>query len=83
MLKGQEYFPLLNGVLAFKQKDIVFGVLSIISFILALTFFACFVMGDMEQFQNTVLKYEGLWERMTLFCMYVPFVYRALYTLLL
>lgn len=76
------FFPLLNGVLEFKQKDVVFGILSIISFILAFTFFVCFVMGDKEQFQNTVLRYEGLWERMSLLCMYVPFVYKTLYTLL-
>lgn len=76
------FFPLLNGVLEFKQKDVIFGILSIISFILALTFFVCFVIGDKEQFQNTVLRYEGLWERMSLLCMYVPFVYKTLYTLL-
>lgn len=76
------FFPLLNGILEFKQRNVASGILSIISFILALTFFVCFVMGDKEQFQNTVLMYEGLWERMSLFCMYVPFVYRALYALL-
>lgn len=33
------------------------------------------------RFQNTALRYEGLWERMTLFCMYVPFGHRAIYNL--
>lgn len=75
------FFPLLNGICSFKQKDVVFGVVSIISFILAFVFFACFVMGDKEEFQNTVLRYEGLWERMTLFCMYIPFIYKAVYSL--
>ena len=37
-----------------------------------------FVMGDKEQFQNTLLKYEGLWERLALFCMYIPFVYKSM-----
>ena len=60
------FFPLLNGILAFKQNDFIFGVVSIISFILALVFFICFIMGDKEQFQNTMLKYEGIWERLTL-----------------
>lgn len=77
------FFPLLNGVLQFKQKDVFFGVLSMVSFILALAFFVCFIMGDKEQFHNTVLKYEGLWERISLFCMYIPFVYKALRTLFL
>lgn len=76
------FFPLLNGILAFKQNDFIFGVVSIISFILALVFFICFIMGDKEQFQNTMLKYEGIWERLTLLCMYIPFIYRAVHNLL-
>lgn len=75
-------FPLLNGIAAFKQKDTIGGIISISSFVLSLVFFVCFVMGDKEQFQNTFLKYEGLWERLTLFCMYVPFIYRAIGNLL-
>ncbi|WP_373216069.1 hypothetical protein [Ruminococcus sp. 5_1_39BFAA] len=76
------FFPLLNGIISFKQKDIIGGIVSISSFVLSLVFFACFVMGDKEQFQNTFLKYEGLRERLTLFCMYVPFIYRAIGNLL-
>lgn len=76
------FFPLLNGIISFKQKEMIFGVISMISFLLALIFFACFIMGDKEQFQNTVLSYEGLWERMTLFCMYIPFAHKAIDNLL-
>lgn len=76
------FFPLVNGIISFKQKDIIGGIISISSFVLSLIFFACFVMGDKEQFQNTFLKYEGLWERLTLFCMYVPFIYRSIGNLL-
>jgi len=75
-------FPLLNGIVAFKQNGMVEGIISISSFVLSLIFFACFVMGDKEKFQNTLLKYEGLWERLPLFCMYIPFVYRAIGRLL-
>ena len=75
-------FPLLNGIVAFKQNGMVEGIISISSFVLSLIFFACFVMGDKEKFQNTLLKYEGLWERLPLFCMYVPFIYRAIGRLL-
>ena len=74
--------PLLNGIVSFKQKDIIEGIISISSFVLALIFFACFVMGDKEQFQNTILKYEGLWERFTLFCLYIPFIYKTIGNLL-
>lgn len=75
-------FPLLNGIVSFKQNNMIEGIISISSFVLSLIFFACFVMGDKEPFQNTFLKYEGLWERLTLFCMYVPFIYRAIGRLL-
>lgn len=75
------FFPLLNGILAFKQDNFIFGVISVISFILALIFFVCFIMGDKEQFQNTMLRYEGLWERLTLLCMYIPLVYKAVHNL--
>lgn len=76
------FFPLLNGILTFKQDNFIFGVISVISFILALIFFVCFIMGDKKQFQNTMLRYEGLWERLTLLCMYIPLVYKAVYNLL-
>ena len=76
------FFPLLNGILTFKQDNFIFGVISVISFILALIFFVCFIMGDKEQFQNTMLRYEGLWERLTLLCMYIPLVYKAGHNLL-
>lgn len=76
------FFPLLNGIISLKQKDIIGGIISISSFVLAFVFFACFIMGDKAQFQNTILKYEGLWERLTLFCMYIPFIYKAIGNLL-
>lgn len=76
------FFPLLSGIVSFKKKDIIGGVIGLSSFVFALIFFTCFVMGDKVQFQNTFLKYEGLWERLALFCMYVPFIYRAIGSLL-
>ena len=71
------FFPLLNGILSFKQEEVAFSIVNFVSFILALTCFVCFVLGDKEQFENTVLRYEGLWERMTLLCMYMPFIYKV------
>ena len=76
------FFPLLNGILEFRQDNFNFGFVSIISFILALIFFICFIMGDKDQFQNTILKYEGLWERLALLCMYIPIAYKAVRNLL-
>ena len=76
------FFPLLNGIVSFKQKDIMEGIIGISLFVLSLIFFACFVMGDKEQFQNTIMKYEGLWERLTLFCLYIPFIYKTMSNLI-
>lgn len=77
------FFPLLNGILAFKQNNFILGMVYILSFVLALVFFVCFIMGDKEQFQNTPLRYAGLWEQLTLLCMYIPLVCNAVGNLLL
>lgn len=77
------FFPLLNGILSFKKTDSMYGITSIIAFVLSFISFTLFIMGDKEQFQDTILSYEGLWERLTLFCMYIPFIYKAIHTLLL
>ena len=75
------FCPLLNGILLFKQQDFTLGVINIFSFILALASFVCFIMGDKEEFKNTALKYEGLWEQITLLFIYLPFVFNAVYSL--
>lgn len=72
------FFPLLNGIISFKQDNAVWGFVDIIAFILSLVFFTCFIMGDKEQFKYTILGYEGLWERLSLFFMYVPFIHIAI-----
>lgn len=89
---------LISGLFSVNEsKDIVttaskiHGVSAAINF-MALLFFSLLnwivtfkqkdIMGDKEYFQNTILKYEGLWERLTLFCMYVPFIYRTISNLL-
>ncbi|MDO5422141.1 MAG: DUF998 domain-containing protein [Eubacteriales bacterium] len=71
------FFPLMQGILELKNRNIILGTVCIVSFILAFVFFIFFIMGDKEQFQNSILKYEGLWERMTLFFMYFPFVLKS------
>lgn len=77
------FFPLLYGIFSFRQNNVVGGSLSIVAFMLAVASFACFIMSDKPSLQNTPLKYEGIWERLTLFWMYLPFVYRAVGNLLL
>lgn len=72
------FFPLLQGITSFKSDDIICGTVCVIAFVMALLFFIFFIMGDKERFKGTVFSYEGLWERLSLFFMYVPFLYSAI-----
>lgn len=72
------FFPLLQSISGFKSNDIMQGIICIIAFIVAMLFFAFFIMGDKETLRETIFAYEGLWERLSLFSMYVPFLYCAI-----
>ena len=72
------FFPLLWSIFAFKSGDIMQGTVCVIAFALAVLFFVFFIMGDKENFKETVFSYTGLWERLSLFFMYVPFLYTAI-----
>lgn len=69
------FFPLLQGITGFKSNNIAQGIICIIAFVVAFLFFAFFIMGDKEEFKKTIFSYAGLWERLTLFFMYIPFLY--------
>lgn len=75
------FFPLLQSVVAFINSSIIEGIIYSTSFVIAVLFFVFFVLGDKDKFKETVFTYEGLWERLSLFFMYVPFIYRAINTL--
>lgn len=49
-----------------------FAVCSLVCFILAVIFFTLFIMADKPNFQNTIIAYEGLWQRLSLMFMYIP-----------
>ena len=68
------FVPLLVGILFFKNHNQTMGVMSIISFVLALVFFTLFVMSDKPEFKNTIIDNEGLWQRLNLVFMYLPLV---------
>ncbi len=72
------FFPMLQCIFAFKSHDIIQGTVCMIAFVLAMLFFVFFIMGDKDNFKDTIFSYEGLWERLSLFFMYVPFLYIAL-----
>ena len=69
------FFPLLQGISAFKSNDIAQGVTCVVAFVASVLFFGFFIMGDKEEFKNTIFVYEGIWERLSLFFMNVPFLY--------
>lgn len=71
------FLPLIKGILFFKNY-IMIGVINIIAFILSLVFFILFIMSDKEKFKNTIISYEGLWQRLTLAFMYTPLVCEAI-----
>lgn len=66
------FAPLLIGIYSFKTKQMLFFVLSILCFVMAVIFFVLFVMADKPNYQNTIIALEGLWQRLTLLCMYIP-----------
>lgn len=66
------FVPLFIAILSFKRGDSKIGVLSIVSFILAVVCFVLFVMADKPQFSNTLIAKEGLWQRLNLLFMYLP-----------
>ena len=72
------FVPLLFGILFFNNQNPTMGVMSIISFVLALIFFTLFVMSDKPEFKNTIIDNEGLWQRLNLAFMYLPLVITAI-----
>lgn len=72
------FFPLLQSIAAFQSNDFLKGIVCASSFALAMLFFVFFIMGDKEKFKETILSNEGLWERLSLFFMYIPFLYIAI-----
>ena len=63
--------PLLLAILQFQANNIIMGVISLVSFIVAFAFFCFFIMGEKEKFAKTVLRYGGLWQRLVLAVCYV------------
>ncbi len=61
-----------------ESKDVVttaskiHGAGSTIGFIISIVFFVLFVMSDKPEFANTIIIYEGLWQRLNLLFMYAP-----------
>lgn len=72
------FAPLIIGILSMRSKNLAMGVISIVFFVLAVLFFALFVMADKKVFAQTIIANEGLWQRLSLSCMYTPILVVAL-----
>lgn len=68
------FVPLLLGIVQSKSKESICGIVSIIFFILSFIAFAFFVISDKPSFANTVFSYEGLWQRVAMYMMYIPLI---------
>ena len=66
--------PLLVSLLSYKGGERGIAALGAVSFALALISFVLFVMSDKDSFAGTVIDNEGIWERLCLIFMYLPFL---------
>lgn len=66
------FAPLLTAVHFFSAHNTPQGIVSVVCFIFATTFFTLFVMADKAQFCGTPIACEGLWQRLSLLSMYIP-----------
>ena len=67
--------PLLLTIMQFQVADIIMGVISLVSFVIAFVFFCFFIMGEKERFANTFLRYGGLWQRLVLVSCYISLIF--------
>jgi len=66
------FVPLFIGKLFIKSQNRKLGNISIILFIVCLLLFVVFIMSEKEQFQDSIVGYSGLWQRLLLGVMYLP-----------
>lgn len=71
------FVPLFLSILSYRDNDKMTGIIFAVSFVLVFVFFTIFVMADKPQFQDTFVKNEGLWKRLSLLLMYFPLGYIA------
>ena len=71
------FVPLLISILYYKDQNSMMGTVSIICFAAAMVFFVLFVMSDKQEFKNTIIDNEGLWQRLNLAFMYLPLAITA------
>ncbi|MDD4156629.1 MAG: DUF998 domain-containing protein [Candidatus Cloacimonetes bacterium] len=66
--------PFLLSILQFRKNQPIFGILSLVFFVLSLISFVFFVLGENQKFKNTIFALSGLWQRMICALSYAPFM---------
>lgn len=73
------FAPLPLAALARLSGERELFLLCLICFVLGLTAFVCFVMGDKPRFRGTVFALEGLWQRLICLFLYIPLFFRLVW----
>lgn len=66
------FVPLCIGVFGLKTQRTPLSIFAFASFFGAFVCFIFFVMGEKERFQNTILRFGGVWQRLVLAGCYLP-----------
>ena len=77
-----QFAPLILSGLLFIQREPLYAVMALICFILALASFVFFVMADKSKFIGTFIENEGIWQRLCLLFLYLPFALLSIKELL-
>ncbi|WDV44355.1 DUF998 domain-containing protein [Clostridiaceae bacterium M8S5] len=72
------FIPLVVGLISFKEGNSTIGIISIAFFILSIVLFVLFIISEKEAFQNSIIGFSGLWQRLLLGSMYTPLLLIAL-----
>lgn len=69
--------PLLIGI--HYIANFAVSIISILCFALSALFFCFFIMGDKDKFKNTIIAYEGIWQRLIVLFCYIPIIFFSLF----
>lgn len=75
------FAPLFFSILQFQNGSHIMGLISAIGFLCTLICFICFILCEKETFKHTVLRFGGLWQKLTMVVCYVPFILYCIYYL--
>lgn len=72
------FVPLVLAISSQKYNIKYLFLVAIICFVLATVTFILFIMSDKSRFRDTIISFEGVWQRFALFFMYTPLIYMSI-----